>query len=498
MGINGLAEGFLSGFQTVDNYERGKKADERMEKDASMREAMYQDSKKQQEYQNKNYEDDKAYGREQDRLNRERQNRLDAENAAERRAAAADRRASNARAARMESRQAQQFEWQREAFEQNKFLTDRMPIIQKGWADIAAGKTPGNEFWETVKNPYAAQYNPERYADESYLKAGENFVTHVSGLMKEAEAGKLDWKSKEGIDRINEPGFIKSADTIFRDEIKTGIGEPDHESGKIIKAKELHNIRVNDEGTGIVLGVKVTYADGSTAIKPVTENRTSITDDMPRVIPLTDFMGNGYRRAALSKSLQDDANALRVSLNLSEGADVKGYRRAVVDIRADTAKRIDQINTNPQIVDPAEKERLIQAEMVRENTALKELEVTFGLVQPQQEKGSPLSPLAQWAGDDQYKQSFIAESYQSGKQLPPDSQPERLEMAYQQWMQQKKSAAQVQAARNSDAEKLQSAMKQGQVNPYSDHQLKAQAEPPKLQPGGASAYGFGMRGMVQR
>ena len=32
MGVSGLAEGFLAGFNTMDRYQRGQKEDERMDK----------------------------------------------------------------------------------------------------------------------------------------------------------------------------------------------------------------------------------------------------------------------------------------------------------------------------------------------------------------------------------------------------------------------------------------------------------------------------------
>ena len=41
MSVSGLAEGFLAGFNTMDNYQRGQKADERAEREMSLRDAMF-------------------------------------------------------------------------------------------------------------------------------------------------------------------------------------------------------------------------------------------------------------------------------------------------------------------------------------------------------------------------------------------------------------------------------------------------------------------------
>ncbi|MGL5282228.1 MAG: hypothetical protein ACRC8W_10895, partial [Plesiomonas shigelloides] len=61
----------------MDQHERGKKADERMEKDMSLRDAMWQNTQKQQELANTRYEDEKAYSRGRDAVNDERQKKLD-------------------------------------------------------------------------------------------------------------------------------------------------------------------------------------------------------------------------------------------------------------------------------------------------------------------------------------------------------------------------------------------------------------------------------------
>ncbi|KAL8195922.1 UNVERIFIED_CONTAM: hypothetical protein K2H54_000062 [Gekko kuhli] len=113
-------------------------------------------------------------------------------------------------------------------------------------------------------------------------------------------------------------------------------------TGKSIKNKELASIMVTQDGAGVVLGVKVTYDDGSTALRPVTNNRTAKGDDEPKVIPIADFIGTGYKRAALSREMMANANNIRTSLGLTPGADVKGYRQAVVKLQADTEKAIGQ------------------------------------------------------------------------------------------------------------------------------------------------------------
>ncbi|MGL5673341.1 MAG: hypothetical protein ACRDC9_09725, partial [Plesiomonas shigelloides] len=278
MGVSGLAEGFLAGFNTMDRYERGKQAEARQEKEMSLRNAAWQNALERQKLADERYEDEKNYRRGLDAANAERQKRLDNLNEMSLRASIANSQAANARAARAEARQVEMYEWEKDRLHQQKFLEENMPIIQQGWADIQAGKTPSEQFFSVVNNKYAAMYNPERYMSSDYANAGKTFVTHAAALMRDAEAGKLDWNSEEGVQRINQPDFLKSAGVLFQDEVKTGLGDVDPQTGKTIKNKELANVHVTPDGTGVVLGVKVTYDDGSTAIRPVTEGRSARQD----------------------------------------------------------------------------------------------------------------------------------------------------------------------------------------------------------------------------
>ncbi|MGL5221937.1 MAG: hypothetical protein ACRC8I_03390, partial [Plesiomonas shigelloides] len=77
MGVSGLAEGFLAGFNTMDRYERGKQAEARQEKEMSLRNAAWQNALERQKLADERYEDEKNYRRGLDAANAERQKRLD-------------------------------------------------------------------------------------------------------------------------------------------------------------------------------------------------------------------------------------------------------------------------------------------------------------------------------------------------------------------------------------------------------------------------------------
>ena len=436
MGVSGLAEGFLAGFNSMDQHERSKQMDALADREQGLREAALLEQKEQQKLNNQRYDSEVAYRKARDSLQDARQNKRDSLNEMSLKASIANGQASNARAARAEARQVEMYEWEKDRLHQQKFLEENMPIIQQGWADIQAGKTPSEQFFSVVNNKYAAMYNPERYMSSDYANAGKTFVTHAAALMRDAEAGKLDWNSEEGVQRINQPDFLKSAGVLFQDEVKTGLGDVDPQTGKTIKNKELANVHVTPDGTGVVLGVKVTYDDGSTAIRPVTEGRSARQDDQPKVIPLMDFVGPAYRRAALAHSLSQNAEQLRTLMGLTPGADMKGYRKAVVDVNAETDKNISMIRRDIMIPEE-QRQAAIDAERQAAEAKIMGLRSVFGL-EPAKSRGDEQEPkqsaLTTWTGADPLRQQFVKEAAEKGKVLADNVDPKQLDAAYNQWL----------------------------------------------------------------
>lgn len=80
--------------------------------------------------------------------------------------------------------------------------------------------------------------------------------------------------------------------------LSKGLAIKDPESGKVIKDKEylrhdfVADIDPNREGDqpGVVVGLKVTYEDGTTKTAPVTESRLAGSQEAVKVIPLDALM----------------------------------------------------------------------------------------------------------------------------------------------------------------------------------------------------------------
>ncbi|EKB22363.1 hypothetical protein HMPREF1170_02625 [Aeromonas veronii AMC35] len=464
MGVSGLAEGFLAGFNTMDRYQRGQKDDERMDKSMSLRDAMWQNEQDRQQVADARYQEGVDYSKTRDNVADERYDKQFSlterqVKASEARAGAAERRANAG-----EARQQQEYQWQRDQREKQLFQQENYPIIQSGWQAVAEGKDPGEQFWGVVRDKRAGSYNPERYLQQDYAEAGKTFVTYAGNLMRQAQEGKLDPSTPEGHAMVNDPKFIKAAGTLYQDEVNKGVGDIDPDTGKTITAKQLNNIMVSPDGRGVVLGVEVTYDDGSKDVRPVTNNRSSSPDDPPKVIPINDFLKPAYQRAALAKHMIGNADQLRASLGLAAGPDPAGYKKAVTNLESQHGQnraRISSSNTEDKDIQLES----LDAQLEQSKAALTE---TYGMTsktdEPKQE-----APLKAWTGGDPDRLQFVKEANQHGKLNSLLENPARMNTAFEIWRQQavshkKAELATVTASRLRDTQtSAYQAMSQGHV-----------------------------------
>ncbi|WP_429151427.1 hypothetical protein [Aeromonas hydrophila] len=431
MSVSGLAEGFLAGFNTMDRYQRGQKEDERMDKAMGLRDAMWQNEQDRQKVADERYQSEREYSKGRDKLADERFDRqFDLTErqvkSAEDRANAADRRASAS-----EARQQQEYEWQKEQRNKQLFQQENLPIIQSGWQAVAEGKDPGEKFWGVVRDPRAGSFNPERYLQQDYADAGKTFVTYAGNLVRQAQDGKLDPTTPEGHAAVNNLQFIKAAGTLYQDEVSKGVGDIDPESGKTITGKQLNNIMITPDGRGVVLGVEVTYDDGSKAVRPVTSNRTAAPGDHPKVIPINDFLKPAYQRAALAKHMIGNADQLRTSLGLTAGPDQVGYKKAVTELEKQHGQNRARISAS-NAEDKDLQLDALDAQLEQSKAALAD---TYGLTsktdEPKQE-----TPIKAWTGGDPERLQFIKEANQHGKLNGLLDNPTRMNTAFELWRQQ--------------------------------------------------------------
>ncbi|MFQ2225882.1 hypothetical protein ACK32Z_03090 [Aeromonas hydrophila] len=452
MGVSGLAEGFLAGFNTMDRYQRGQKEDERMDRAMSLRDAMWQSELDRQKVADERYQSEREYSKGRDKLADARYDQQFA--LTERQVKSSEARASAAerRAAAQDARQQQEYEWQKELRGQQLFQQENMPIIQSGWQSVSEGKDPGQQFWNVVRDPRAKSFNPERYLQQDYADAGKTFVTYAGNLVRQAQEGKLDPTTPEGHAAVNNPQFIKAAGTLYQDEVTKGVGDIDPESGKTITGKQLNNIMFTPDGRGVVLGVEVTYDDGSKAVRPVTNNRTAAPDDHPKVIPINDFLKPAYQRAALAKHMIGNADQLRASLGLTAGPDQGGYKKAVTELEKQHGQNRARISASSAEDKDLQLDAL-DAQLEQSKAVLAD---TYGMTS-KTEVPNQGAPLKEWTGGDPERLQFIKEANQHGKLSSLMDNQARMNTAFELWRQQaakqkKEEQAAVTASRLRDAE----------------------------------------------
>ncbi|MFM5840651.1 hypothetical protein ACET68_19500 [Aeromonas rivipollensis] len=415
----------------MDRYQRGQKEDERMEKSMGLRDAMWQNEQERQKVADERYQGELEYSKGRDKLADARLDRQFAlterqVKSAEARAGAAERRATA-----QEARQQQEYEWQKDLRDKQVFQQENLPIIQSGWQAVSEGKDPGQQFWGVVRDPRAGSFNPERYLQQDYAEAGKNFVTYAGNLVRQAQEGKLDPSTPEGHAAVNNPEFIKAAGTLYQDEVSKGVGDIDPDSGKTITGKQLNNIMITPDGRGVVLGVEVTYDDGSKDVRPITNNRTSAPDDHPKVIPINDFLKPAYQRAALAKHMIGNADQLRASLGLTAGPDQAGYKKAVTELEKQHGQNRARISAS-NAEDKDMQLEALDAQLEQSKAALAD---TFGMTSKAEEQKAG-APIKEWTGGDSERLQFVKEANQHGKLGSLLDNPTRMNTAFELWRQQ--------------------------------------------------------------
>ncbi|MNV39179.1 hypothetical protein D3C71_1307490 [compost metagenome] len=377
------------------------------------------------------YQGELEYGKGRDKLADARYDRQFALTERQVKSAEAHAGAAERRATAQEARQQQEYEWQKDLRDKQVFQQENLPIIQSGWQAVSEGKDPGQQFWGVVRDPRAGSFNPERYLQQDYAEAGKTFVTYAGNLVRQAQEGKLDPSTPEGHAAVNNPQFIEAAGTLYQDEVSKGVGDIDPDSGKTITGKQLNNIMITPDGSGVVLGVEVTYDDGSKDVRPITNNRTSAPDDHPKVIPINDFLKPAYQRAALAKHMIGNADQLRTSLGLTAGPDQAGYKKAVTELEKQHGQNRARISAS-NAEDKDMQLEALDAQLEQSKAALAD---TFGMTSKAEEQKVG-APIKEWTGGDAERLQFVKEANQHGKLSSLLDSPARMNTAFELWRQQ--------------------------------------------------------------
>lgn len=370
----GFLDGALRGFEAMDrhqarqeNIERTRRLDERTQQLDERNEQRYQDRQDRLAAQ-----DEKEESRYQHQLAREKKQD--------------DLHQQQVTASIDSNKATKEFNtWKLKREQTQAWLTDNAPLIA----------TANDRYIESGGK------DVDPILDSEFVKGGPNDIRTYTGEMFQA-ATDLETvlpKVIRGEVNINDPAFIQPLGKMYENRVKVGIGDKD-ETGKVIDNKELtHVTNVADidpqtagDQPGMVLGVTVTYADGTKVIKPITENRSTSSDDRPLVIPLESAMQNITQRLTKAKALNMQISHPAQYAKMLK--DQEAYKEAVYQNEKERVKTLnDEFSKQPDDAVRANTDELNQAAALRYNIPTK--------------KSEPGGGLDDWVGNDEGKLAFL-------------------------------------------------------------------------------------------
>ncbi|EPF2927934.1 ATPase [Vibrio navarrensis] len=405
----GFVDGALQGFQVAEGYYQRKKDNDRRDKLDEREEQRYQqqqtrlsqldakaDKRYQEELAYRNAQTEKEERRYQDRLKTE---------AAER-----------AQRGKLLDVQTKTADFELGQKKKLAYLQENMPVIQSNLKSfMETGQLDPMFDHEYLKD---SAYDPRRYTPRVMQAAFD-----IEATMPKVLDGTISYR---------DPAFTKSLGVLLERNVKQGIGDVDPESGKKIANKEylrhdfVADIDPNREGDqpGVVIGLKVTYEDGTSQVAPVTEGRKPGSSEAVKVIPLDALMKDVTGQLSMAKQFftsEHYANLFAAKGGKNSDEIGKQWREAVTDLEKDRTKAINEL------MDPTPEQ--IEALNVRFNERRTVIDQIYGKLGGKSGGvGGHKNAASQWAGNDPQKQQFINELNPKDIANVP---PEQLESEFQ-------------------------------------------------------------------
>ena len=343
MGLQGLADGFLAGFNTADqaisrDRELGLRdaAQQQQVKDSDRN---YGLAKEQVDWRKETDNRDHQYKSQRDSVGDEQWNKNYG-------LAQASQRTANAslgmRAQELNMRK-DEFNFQRSQAQRQQRMQEEMPVVQALYKQIeTTGQVDPQLYGQISKdNPL----HPSRFFGQGAI----DNVMEINQIMPKVLSGEMNY---------NDPKVLKVMNTVLAPHIERNIDEVDPQSGKKIKSKELAHIGISEDGKFVIPGLKVTYSDGSTANKPMTQfGSADVNDNQVARIPIEQFMNQirGYGQMVGQLNQPDRGKFVGSMVNPPDKAAMRqeseGYRKELLDIGKDESKQLAALNKDGAMMD---------------------------------------------------------------------------------------------------------------------------------------------------
>ncbi len=456
MSVSGLAEGFLAGFNTMDNYQRGQKADERAEREMSLRDAMWQNTQERQKKADEQYQGELVYRKERDAVSDKqwnleyagRQHQLELDN----------KRANAMLSLNMEQNKRAQ-ESHALAVAKNKrdqwWLDNEVPF-NMATAALGRGEQITPEQDALLNHEYAAGRNPYRvFGDPQWHRSSDTVYQGMKAIINNPDARVWDMgKMREA---INTPEMTQALTYMVKGNLEKGIGTVTP-TGVI---KSYGEVEVVPTGRGtFFLQAPVTYINpktGEETVKdaPITEGRTGDpSDPVKELTPqrLIQYFGKARQVSQQIQQNPEQWENFLVQTGVNPPADYKGLKAALADLHKQEAKALAD-GGDPATVKAAFDE------------ARESLPSVFGVNTGGTPGAAPsgVNP-EQWSQSNPERQQFMREAEQGGWLGSYLESPEKMDGAFELWRQ---AVAKEEAAKQAavSAEKVRN-MEGGKNKPH--------------------------------
>ncbi|UMO89390.1 DUF4670 domain-containing protein [Pectobacterium sp. PL64] len=420
--VRGLADGFLAGFNTMDNALQRREESE-------LRRLMIDQQQKNDDRRFGLAQEQFNYGRETDSRNFDRQTGRDKEDdrrfglrrELERQQLGIQQAGLGMRAQELNMRR-EEHNYQMAETRRQQRIKDEMPVIKMFYDQLDKTGNVDPELISKISTDNPS--HPKRFIGDEAI----NNVKEINRIMPAVLNGNMDY---------NDPAAISVMNNVLSTHIQRGIGDKDPETGKTIKSKELAHIGLTEDGQRVIPTLKVTYTDGSVADKPMTRFGSTDPNDTIAPIALPRLMEEirGYSQMVGQLNYGGRAKFLNDMVNPPDKTAVreeaKGLRKDLLDVGKARAKALaDPMAQDPQTAAGINSQYDQLEQQVRDS---------YGQTQ-QQPKAKDDSGLQQWAAGDQGKIAFAQKAIAMG--VPVSSlSAEQLEAKYSQYTRGAKASA---------------------------------------------------------
>ena len=449
MGVSGLAEGFLAGFNTMDRYQRGQKEDERMDKAMSLRDAMWQNEQERQKKADAQYEDETKYNRGRHKVDDDRWN---LEYAGRQKQLELDNKRANAMLSLNVEQNKRAQESHALAVAKNKrdqWLLDNEVPLNMVTAALGRGEQITPEQDALLNHEYAAGRNPYRvFGDPQWHRSSDTVYQGMKAIINNPDAKVWDMgKMREA---INTPEMTQALTYMVKGNLEKGIGTVTP-TGVI---KSYGEVEVVPTGRGtFFLQAPVTYINpktGEETVKdaPITEGRTGDPGDPVKELTpqrLIQYFGKARQVSQQIQQNPEQWENFLVQTGVNPPADYKGLKAALADLHKQEAKALADGG------DPA----TVKAAF---DDARESLPSVYGVNTggvPGADTGERNIPsvATRWAGQDSFRVGVLDEARRNGIQVDSATDPARLDALLAAYNKSKRASATAERVREIEGPK---------------------------------------------